>query len=404
MSYWRNNILFACIIAMLVTLFVSRALLSVSVIAFVIVSFSHSDLRKHIHCFFSSPLLWGMTLLFFLPLISGLWSDNKEKWAEMMQIKLPLLVLPLAFAGPFSFSKKKWEWLAAIFIMVITAGAAWTLFHYLEDIKGINETYLKAKTMVTPLGNDHVRFSWVVSIAALLAGWLWYIKRKQSAMLAWSFFIAMAGLVVFLHILAARTGLFSFYIMLFSLGLWLMIIKKKAVYGAALLVFLLAIPLVAYYSLPSFQNRVKYIQYELGYFKEAHYLPGSNDAVRVISVKAGWNVMMQNPVKGAGFGDIAAAVSTWYESGYPGMHAGDKIYPSNEWLMYGAGCGIPGFLAFCFCVALPFFTKTSNRLLWWLLNVTALFGFLFDIGLEIQFGVFIYSFFILWWYKWFGAK
>ena len=27
-------------------------------------------------------------------------------------------------------------------------------------------------------------------------------------------------------------------------------------------------------------------------------------------------------------------------------------------------------------------------------------GFVFDIGLEVQFGIFIYSFIVLWWWKW----
>jgi O-antigen ligase len=68
--------------------------------------------------------------------------------------------------------------------------------------------------------------------------------------------------------------------------------------------------------------------------------------------------------------------------------------------MYGAGCGWPGILLFSFVMVIPFWIKTGNRLLWWLLNATAAFSFLFDIGLEVQFGVFIYSFIVLWFYKW----
>ena len=59
----------------------------------------------------------------------------------------------------------------------------------------------------------------------------------------------------------------------------------------ALLIILIALPVIAYFTLPTFQNRVKYFMYEMEYFKKAHYLPGANDAVRVISLKAGWNVM-----------------------------------------------------------------------------------------------------------------
>ena len=82
------------------------------------------------------------------------------------------------------------------------------------------------------------------------------------------------------------------------------------------------------------------------------------------------------------------------------MLEADKIYPSSEWLMYGAGCGWPGMLVFTFIMAVPFLLPVSNKLLWWLLNSTVAFSFLFDIGLEVQFGIFIYSFIVLWWWKW----
>ena len=78
----------------------------------------------------------------------------------------------------------------------------------------------------------------------------------------------------------------------------------------------------------------------------------------------------------------------------------DKIYPSSEWLMYGAGCCWPGFIIFSCIILLPFWIKMTHQLIWWLLNITAAFSFLFDIGLEVQFGVFIYAVIILWWWKW----
>jgi len=47
----------------------SRAILSISIILFVIVSFIHREPVKQVKNFFSSALLWGMSLLFFLPLL-----------------------------------------------------------------------------------------------------------------------------------------------------------------------------------------------------------------------------------------------------------------------------------------------------------------------------------------------
>ncbi|MBI5858910.1 MAG: O-antigen ligase family protein [Sphingobacteriales bacterium] len=396
----RSNIIFILMIAMLAGLFFSRALLSIAMAAFIALSFFHTNIRSHFRNFFSSPLLWGVSLLFFLPLLSGLWSGDKQQWGEIMIIKLPLFLLPLAFAGPINFSKTQWNRLAYVFLLLITGGTIWSMFQYVPDAAVINADYFKAKSIITPLQNDHVRFSWLVSMAVLLSLWLGWSARKENKKLSWILIIAAAWLVIFLHLLAARTGLISFYIMLAGSIIWLLIKRVKPVYSITLFTLLLALPFVAYKTLPSFHNRVKYFLYEFEYLKKTHYLPGANDAVRVISIKAGWNIMKKHPVTGVGFGNVIGETREWYGENYPQMIESDKILPASEWMMYGAGCGVPGLLIFSLAILIPFFAKTKNKLLWYLLNSTAAFSFLFDIGLEVQFGVFIYSFTVLWFYKW----
>ena len=174
---WRKQLLFYSIIAMMGTLFIGRVPLSISMITFICISFLNTELKKQLLNFFYSPLLWSMSLLFLLPLISGAWSSERQEWMNILRIKLPLLLLPLAFAGPFGFSQKQWQWVAYIFIALVTAGTIWSIFHYSENIAAVHEGYLKAKTITTPLQNDHVRFSWMISIASFLqAG---YAGRKR---------------------------------------------------------------------------------------------------------------------------------------------------------------------------------------------------------------------------------
>ena len=341
-----------------------------------------------------------MSLLFFLPFISGLWSDDKTQWLDISRIKLPLLFLPLAFASPFKFSKKQWEILAFIFIALVIAGTLWSMFHYVTNMPAVHEEYLHAKTMITPLMNDHVRFSWLVSAGILASGYLWGIKRKQDKLIAWILFVAAVWLIVFLHILAARTGLLSFYVFIFFIVLWLIFKKAKPLYAIFLLAVIILLPMLAYFVFPTFQNRVKYFLYSQAYFKEAHYLPGSNDAIRVISIKAGWNLMNENPVTGVGFGDVLNETKKWYNNHYPQMIEEEKIYPASEWIMYGVSCGWPGLLVFIFVMIVPFLLSIKNKLWWAMMNVSVAASFLFDIGLEVQFGIFLYSFVVLWWWKW----
>ncbi|HRE39480.1 MAG TPA: O-antigen ligase family protein, partial [Chitinophagaceae bacterium] len=347
---WRRHIIFLFAGLMLASLFLPRAFLTITMTGFAVAALADRNFVRYLRRFISSPLLWGMSLLFFIPLLSGLWSEDSGKWMEMIRIKLPLFVLPLAFAGAVNLSAKQWEWLATLFVLLVTAGTIWSVFHYLQDMQTINEGYLMAKAMLTPLQNDRIRFSWLVAAAILTSGWLVYHRFKKKKAAAISIFVVAVWLIIYLHLLAVRTGLFSFYLAMIIAALWLVLRKLKWQYGVLLMFLTFLLPVLAYFFIPTFQNRVKYIRYDAGYFQKAHYLPGGNDAIRVISLKAGCSVMLQNPLKGTGFGDVPAVVNDWYRKNYPDMKEQDKVYPASEWLMYGAGAGLPGFIVFTVCM------------------------------------------------------
>jgi O-antigen ligase len=399
-NQWRPAIIFSLLVIMIASVFFSRILLSVTMIVFVIFSVSHQQIKKQVSVFFNSPLLWSMSLLFFLPLISGLWSGNQNEWLEAIKIKAPLLAMPFAFAAPFGLSKKQWQNLAFLFVVFVGIATVWSMSHYVLDAREVNENYLRSQLLITLLEDDHVRFSWMIAISILVTAWLWLEKKRENNKSNWLLLVFIVWQIIFLHLLAARTGLLAFYLMMLLAAISFIIKKWRSGRGIILLLILLALPVIAYFSLPTFQNRVKYFLYDLPYFSKGHYSPAMNDAVRIISLKAGWNVMNDHPFSGVGFGDVMDETKKWYGNNYPAMQEADKILPSGEWLIYGDGCGWPGLIFFGLVMFIPFFIPVKkNKWLWILLNVSVLLTFLFDISLEIQFGVFLYSFLVLWWWK-----
>ncbi len=343
-----------------------------------------------------------MSLLFWIPLCTGLWSGDTQNWLASIRIKLPLLLLPVAFASPFSFSAAQWQRLAIIFICCAGLACAWSLYYYFTDMQAVNEGYLRSRSLRTALANDHVRFSWMVAVAVWLAAWQFSIHRTINRPVAILFAALIVLLVAYLHILSARTGLISFYLSLLVSSFWFLFKKTRWKLAVLFLCLAIALPVASVLTVPTLQNRIRYMKYESAWFTKTAYFPGANDAVRLISLKAGWSLMLQHPVMGIGFGDIKKESRSWYEKKYPEMIESDKILPSGEWMMYGAGAGLPGFLIFSFCMIIPFFKKTNNRLLWQILHTTAAFSFLADIGLEVQYGVFLYAFIVCWWWKWLG--
>ena len=392
----RGQLIFGAVVLMLIALFTSRALLSVAMIAFLAFTCLHLDFLRQLKTFLRNRFLVGMSVLFLLPLLGGLWSEDQHQWLRTVRIKLPLLLLPIAFAGRWQLRAKQWQWIAVAFLLLVAAGCCWSLYQYGMNAAQINQGYLRAKSIPTPLENDHIRFSLLVCAGVITTVLLCFTnsnKKLRTALIILAIFFA-----TYLHILSARTGLAGLYIFL-VLGMIALIIRsgsRKLI--AAVIAAAIILPAAAWWLMPTFQNRVRYMMYDLQHIRADQYLPGSNDGSRLVSLKAGWQIMNDNPA-GVGTGDVVNATKDWYALHVPEMVA-TGLYPSSEWLMYGAMAGWAGFILFSIIICLPFFEKTRYRFFWIALNAVTAFSLAFDIGLEVQFGVFIYAFLVLWWWKW----
>jgi O-antigen ligase len=393
---YRQRALFLVLLLSLVSLFVSRAGLSISMVLFIALTCLHNRFGAQLKAWWRQPLLVGISLLFLIPAVSGLWSADTHEWASNARIKLPLLLYPLAFAGSWQLSPKQWKWLAFSFIGLVALGVSWSMGQYLQDPVANNAGFLRAKTFATPLGNDHVRFSWLVTAGLLTIFVLWQQVQKPVRI---AFGILAFGLVLYLHVLSARTGLAAFYLLLAAAVIRYLWLRRSPINSVWIVCLSLLLPSLAWSYLPSFRNRIQYIRYDLSYARTSTYLPGSNDGNRLLSIKAGWSILRHNPL-GTGSGDIKADAAAWYDANVPGMLPTDRYFPSSEWLAYGGAAGWPGILLFTAIMILPFLVRTRHRFFWTVLNGTAAFSFLFDIGLEVQYGVFLYVFIVLWWWKW----
>jgi hypothetical protein len=335
-----------------------------------------------------------------IPLISGLWSSDIKEWGEIIRIKIPLLFFPIAFAGDWQLKNKHWHYVAFIFLALIAIGAGWSLVQYLLDIEGFNEAYLRSKTIVTPLEDDHVRFSWICAFSVILCVLMLHLQKQFRIVL----YLLAALFIIYLHILSARMGLFSLYIFLGLYALWLLIKKRNTKLSIAIISILLLFPLLSWFIFPTFRNRIQYFLYDLSLVKNEPFVTGSNDGARIQSLKAGWELLKENP-GGVGAGDLKPEILKWYELHVPAMGAGEKFLPCSEWLIYGGFAGWIGIIILTTIMALPFFIKNiSNRFFWVSLHAIVAFSFAMDMTIEAQFGVFIYVFIVLWFWKWFQIK
>jgi O-antigen ligase len=370
--YW----LLSCTALLCAGMLYSRALLSISSILIVL------------------PLLWQLkeykiwlvaVMLMIAPvLVSLIWTSNAELLWRSIEVKLPLLTIGLAFVA---VSLNKQQLLQLIWIMhgFLLSAIVYTMIQYAADPVAINASYQFAKVMPVPMDSDHIRLSWwmVLSILALL----YAVNNTTKQQLYWAYGVVFVE-VIFLHFLAAKTGLLTLYVAAFVCILQQFVTKANRKRGLQLCVLLLLLSAVLYAVLPTLQMRVQYVLYDLSHYTKGVFQQGSSDGARVLSWRAGWAIGNANPLLGVGFGDIRAAVDAWHQQYYPFTLPAERFLPTNQWLIYFAGAGLLGVLSFTAATFL-----LLRRLL--IRYLPALFVLVLplitDDSLEGQFGVVIFS-------------
>ena len=166
---------------------------------------------------------------------------------------------------------------------------------------------------------------------------------------------------------------------------------------AAAIIAVIILPVLAYYLLPTFHNRLNYVLYDYQQYSRGNFAPGFPDGARVASITGGCKMFAGHIYGGVGFGDVWNNIQQWYAADHPFFPSYNKILPSNELLMYACGAGIAGLIIIFITAIFPFFTKKekSNHV-YTCFTAAMICCFFTDINLEGQYGVFLYCFFALW--------
>lgn len=373
----------------------SRAILSCGMGLLCIAACLSTDLKKTRQWYPVNRYYLLLTLLFIIPFISGLWSTDTGEWWQRSVVKLPLLILPLTFMVMPLLTYKMYRSLTWLYILLINGACLWSFAKYAGDSIPVQDAYSKAAVMLVPFGDDHVRFSWAVVIALLLTGKL---LAGHTVVRAEKYFAILLAvwLIIYLHILAAKTGLVIFYVCFFIYCLHKICTKKNKWIPLAGLLLPAVFFITAYLFLPTFHNRVHYVLWDYQQYSTGNFLPGSSDGARLVSWIGGWKIFTHNFFNGVGFGDIWNSLQHFYDTEFAWLVPHDRLFP-NQFLMYGCGAGIIGMLVFSITVLIPFFMQRIRKDFFQVcFHAGTLICFLTEMNLEGQYGVFLYIFFVGW--------
>ena len=345
--------------------------------------------RAHFPPFFRSSLFWGLAGLYGYLVLTAPLTYDWPYYLERLRVKLPLLILPVAWAGiPFwndtagTGTPRHRTWLL-YFLGITVLGV---LIYYALHFHAVNEMITRGQAMPVPRSN-HIRFSLLVAIGATvgLDGWFRY-RSRISLLLG-------AALFLGLHVMAVRSGLFTAYAgWLCVAGGWAFRLRQYRV-AAGGVAGLILLPLVAYLLLPSFSTKFNYMRYELLHRDPAQDEREYSDAGRLTSIYLGLEVWQRNPVLGVGPGNLRAVMDEVYAERFPAV---EGKRPHNQFVTALAGGGIVGFGLTVTCFGLLLFGGRRWRDPLFLGVFAILFlSCLVENTLETSVGASLFPFFIL---------
>lgn len=327
--------------------------------------------------------------------LSWFWSTDPGSWNDHVQVKLPFLFLPFAFALLPPFSQRQYQVYTLGMCGLLLGGIGYSLSFFITDPHTYIEGYSFSHVIPTPVYRDHIRFSAGLAMAVAWCIYIWPRLAGKGARILVA--AACTVFVLYLHLLAARTGLLMVY------GLALLLIfrfiwKKHVVAGLGLLLLMIAMLWVGYREVPTLRQRLRYVQYSYDLLRDGKPAGNYSDHSRLLSYDVALRKTAEHPWLGVGAGDIVQSMDEGYDRWHPEVKKENRLVPHNQLLVVSLAVGLPGALVFLAWLLYPLCTLRRGRdgfflLCSWLMLLLPL---MVEPMLEVQFGVFVYLFFLLW--------
>lgn len=372
-------------------LLISRLFLSLGMILFGINALWNVPPRKWLQS------KWWLAGLAWVAMyaVSFFWSSNKEEWGVFLQLKLPVVLLPLAFTFVPRFTARQLQNFTLITALMLLAGCGYSISFLVRDYAHFIAEYNISHMLPTPVYRDYLCFS---VTCALFIAWVVYMWPKLLGnTVKWIIGASCLLIFIYLHVLASKSGLIALYIFAISYAVY-SVIARRSVVG---ILGVLAIPVFLYCAvsfIPTLRERKEHIVYTWYRYMDQDKTGKLGDLSRIMSYDISLKLIKEHPENGVGTGDMLDAMKEGYAKYYPNVTEEiNKLIPHNQFLTVALGCGIPTMVIFAIWVMMPLFTKGTKRdkfflAITWVMLLLMLF---IEPFLESQFGVFIYLFFLL---------
>ena len=341
------------------------------------------------------PVFAAIALVFGLHASSGLHTEARH-WPDYgrdLVMQLPFLLLPLAFwlLPPLPGLHLRWLW--GLLVGVTLVAATGVTVNYLAHAAAINQLYLQSQVM--PTEPDHIRLSLLVTLAIAAGAALLWHRAVAAKWRPW--LLAAVGLLtLFLHLLAVRSGLMTFYALGFLGVSWLWFGRQQRGKALGLLLGLLLLPVICFAAFPTFRNKFYNTQEDVGKMSDTKEANRYSIVARVYSYQTAFALWRDNRLFGVGKPDLQEEIVRRYAAMYPDIGASGQILPHNQYIYNLAAYGAVGLFIFCLGLFYPWWwAREQHAPLLLAQYVSLALSFVVEYTLETQIGVAFAVFFLL---------
>ena len=330
----------------------------------------------------------GLVLVFIMILISGINSDDHSAWLHQVKLKLPFLVLPVAFYVLKPINEQSHRWIHFGLIGVVLASSFQVITNYYLDYEVISSGINRGKSIPTPI--DHIHYSIILAYATVscfVLGILEPIKKYKVIL-----FLVGLFLFGYCHFLSVRTGLASCYAGIAVALIWYVISKKKYLVGLSVAALIIILPFIAYHTIKPFHNKVQYMLWDIEQYQKGK---GKNysDSERLMSYEIALELIKDAPLIGHGIGDLRPLTTEKHKEKYGSKEK--YIYPHNQYLYILTAVGIIGAMIFFFGLFCPLFLAEDRNIFLVLIFVMMMLSFLVENTIQRAVITAFFLFFIL---------
>lgn len=394
-SYTNTRWIYTLLIwAMFVGMMWSRALLSIMVLVFPLVSLWLG--RRYIRQSLKAMNKFvGFFLMLLIASLSFIWTQDLSATGQALMNQFMWILIPLGMIGmPWRDAKWRYYTLMGIalihLIVMIQAGVV-----FLMDVNYWMSQYNTMGTLAVGKYNDHIRFSLsVLLLNILLIEELSVGSVKSFKKYGWIYIYIVVS-ILFIHLLASKSGVILLYLGIFVAS-FLYIRKRsfKLIFASVVVILMSSL----YWVTPTLQKKVDMVTYQWREYKEKGRLNYQHsDQGRIISYQVGWEAIQQNPWWGVGAGAMPQAMEPIYHKKYPEIPSDHFIIPHNQWLSAMLSYGIILGAIYPFLLAIPLKQRRHSINKGEILSLFLIFASMIpEATLESQFGVFIVVFYLAW--------